>query len=292
MKDAALYYAVALGWRVFPVAHDGRTPLIKGGCHAASCDAQQVETWWRRWPRANIALACGPDSGVIALDVDRHGAGDGFCALTELTAEFGELPVTVESRTPNDGAHLLFVFPRGVSPQNRVGLKRYGSDGSRRVYVGLDVRSAGASICLPPSSKPAGSYRWAGSPADRALAPLPRWLLALMLSEPPPRPAVPVRAGATPEKLARYVCAAVDGECGEVARTAPGSGRNQRLFIAAARLGELIGANLLAQEAAEMALERAATECGLAKDDGLRAVRLTIASGIKRGVQNPREVAA
>jgi len=290
MREAAHDYAAGLGWRVFPVATDGRTPLIKGGCHAASADPEQIERWWRRWPRANIALACGSDCGVIALDVDRHGASDGFAALAELTAEFGELPATVESRTPNDGAHLLFVFPRGVSPHNRVGLKRYGSDGARRLYTGLDVRAAGASICLPPSTKPAGNYRWVRPPVDQELAPVPRWLLVLMLSEPPPRRVVPIHGGGTPEKLARYVCAAVDGECGALAATPRGAGRNQRLFIGAARLGELIGANVLPQDMAEAALERAATECGLVKDDGLRSVRATIASGITRGVRRPREV--
>lgn len=280
------------GWRVFPVGDDGRSPRIAKGCHGASADPAQVGQWWSRWPSANIALACGPESGVLALDIDAKGEVDGFGALAELVAEFGALPETVASSTPSGGAHLLFAFPRGVSPANRVGVKRYVADGSRRLYAGLDVRAAGASVCLPPSRKESGGYAWDREPGGCALAPVPRWLLGLMLSEPPPRPVRPVRITGAPERVVRYVCAAVDGECRELAAMPAGSGRNQRLFIGAAKLGELVGAGVLGQEDAEAALERAATENGLVGEDGLRAVRLTIASGMKRGISQPREIAA
>lgn len=291
MKRAVLDLLEA-GFAVFPVARDGRSPLVGGGCHAATRDPAQVEEWWERWPWANVAIACGPVSGCLALDIDRHGAVDGFTALSELCDEFGELPKTVKSLTPSGGAHLLFAHPDGPRPQNRVGIKRYGADGARRVYAGLDVRGAGASVCAPPSAKPSGAYAWERSPFSTALAPVPDWLLSLMLSEPPPRVARPLRVTSNSERATKYVLAAVNGECASLASTPAGTGRNQRLFIAAARLGELVGAGLLPQDAAEAALERAAHECQLVHDDGLRSVQMTIASGLKRGIANPREVAA
>lgn len=282
-----------LGWRVFPVADDGRSPLIEKGCHAASADRGQLESWWGRWPRANLSLACGPASGVLALDIDAKGTVDGFARLTELEGEFGPLPPTVTSRTPSGGAHYLFAYPIGHKPANRVGIKRYASNGDRTVYAGLDVRGDGGSICLPPSRKPSGAYAWERCPQFHDLAPLPGWLLDLMLSEPPPREPVKItRLSESPDRLVRYVCAAIEGECGELARMAPGSGRNQKLYIAAARLGSLVGAELLGEDVAEDALERAATDCGLVAEDGLRAVRLTIANGLKRGIADPRGVAA
>lgn len=291
MKTAALEFA-EVGWRVFPVAADGRSPLVPGGCHAASLDAAQVGRWWSERPGANIALACGPESGVLALDIDAKGDVDGFAELARLEKEFGPLPRTVRSATPSGGAHVLFAYPAGPDPRNRVGIKRYAADGSRTVYRGLDVRAAGASICLPPSRKPTGAYAWTLAPWATDLAPVPGWLLALMLSEPPARPpAKPLRVTST-DRLARYVCAAVDAECRAVATTPAGSGRNQRLFIAAAQLGGLVGANVLAQDAAESALERAGADCGLVRDDGMHAVRATIASGLKRGIAQPREIAA
>lgn len=291
MRAAAIAHAQA-GRPVFPVAADGRSPLIKTGCHGASSDPEMVASWWDRWPQANVALACGPASGVLALDVDTHGEVDGFAALASLEAEFGGLPPTVRSVTPSGGAHLLFAYPSGAQPRNRVGIKRYAADGTRRVYAGLDVRGAGASICLPPSRKPSGSYRWVAPPGSVDLAPVPAWLLGLMLSEPPPRPPAPPLKLGNADRAARYVCAAVDGECGELAAMAPGSGRNQRLFIAAAKLGELVGGGLLGRDQAEQALERAAEACGLLQEDGLGAVRASIRSGLERGVLNPREIAA
>lgn len=277
-------------WRLFPVAGDGRSPLIAGGCHSASVDPAMIARWQARG--CNLALACGPASGVLALDIDAKGEVDGFAALAELAAEFGPLPETVESRTPSGGAHLLFAYPTGPDPANRVGIKRYAADGSRRVYRGLDVRAEGGSICLPPSCKPSGAYEWRRSPAVAELAELPPWLLALMRSEPPARPPASPLQLLSVDRMARYVCAAVDGECGELAAMARGSGRNQRLYIASAKLGGLVGAKLLSQDQAEAALERAAAECGLMAEDGPGAVRATIASGLRRGVLQPREIAA
>lgn len=287
MIASALAYAER-GWLVFPVGLDGRAPLIEGGCHAAS-DAADVTAQWTRRPGANASLACGPASGVLALDVDRKGQVDGFAALDELQAEFSPLPETVRSRTPSGGLHLLFRHP-GVSPANRVGIKRYRSDGSRQVYRGLDVRAAGASICLPPSRRADGVYAWVASPETVALAPVPRWLLALMLSGPPARPPAPPLTLSSVDRAARYVSAAVDRECGSLAGMGPSTGRNLRLFQAAANLGELVGAGLLPQSMAEGALEDSAHVCGLVRDDGLGSVRASIASGMKRGLANPREL--
>lgn len=291
MKRAALAYACRFGWSVFPVAADGRSPLIKRGCHAASCEPEIIERWWMRHPAANVALACGPGSGVLALDIDRKGDIDGFAALAELEAEFEPLPATVASTTPSGGKHFLFACPdRPVS--NRVGLKRYHANGSRRLYQGLDVRAGGASICLPPSRKASGTYTWITPPGACELAAVPSWLLELMVSEPPPRPPRPAARLEGPERAARYVCAAIDGECGELAATPAGGGRNQRLFIAACRLGSLVGADVVREDLVEDALERAAADCGLARDDGLQSVRATIRSGLTRGVLHPREIAA
>lgn len=291
MLAAALDFS-AIGWRVFPVAADGRSPLVEGGCHAASADPGKVRRWWSAPRPANIALACGPESGVLALDIDRKGDIDGFAELRTLEREFAPLPSTVRSETPSGGAHLLFRHPDGPSPSNRVGIKRWSAEGARTIYRGLDVRAAGASICLPPSRKTAGGYAWSAAPWVADLADVPPWLLALMRSEPPAAPPRPILQARSTDRLARYVCAAVEGECQAVATTAAGNGRNQRLFIAAAQLGGLVGANVLAQDTAEGALERAAADCGLTQEDGLHAVRATIASGLKRGIAQPRELGA
>lgn len=99
----------------------------------------------------------------------------------------------------------------------------------------------------------------------------------------------PIRAGST-DRLANYVAAAIDGECRELAAMPPNTGRNLRLFKAAARLGEVVGARLVPQAMVEEALEAAADDCGLVCEDGRRAVLATIASGLARGIAKPREV--
>ena len=286
---AARAYAAKLGWHVFPVAVDCRSPLIEHGCHAASTDPLQIDAWWARRPAANVALACGAKSGVFALDIDRHGDTDGFLSLMALEDEFGALPLTWRSQTPGRGEHRFFRYPAGRELRNRQKLYIQRADGSKDYFPGIDVRSNGGSVCLPPSAKPTGPYTWIDHPLTTPLAEAPAWLTELIDPPLPPAKPMPIR-GRSRDRVARYVEVAVDGECDNLKGMKDGSGRNQQLFVAAANLGSLIGAALLPQQVAEAALERAAADCGLTRDDGVLSVRATIASGIRRGVQSPREL--
>jgi putative DNA primase/helicase len=297
LGKSARAYAEGLGFAVFPVGPDCRTPYkVKGayehGCHDATKDPDEIARRWGRHPLANIALACGPVSGVFALDIDAKGDVDGFASLARLEARFSPLPRTWRSLTPSGGEHRFFRQPDGRVLRNLVGLKLDDGNGGFERYPGLDIRSAGGSVALPPSAKPHGPYAWADAPSQIALADAPAWLLSV-IDPPAPqrRPSPPLRF-ASMDRAARYVAAAVDRECGAVAGMGAGTGRNHRLFQAAANLGELVGGNLLSQDAAEAALEQAAADCGLTKEDGPHAVRATIRSGINRGLRNPRELAA
>lgn len=275
LREEAVAYARELGWAVFPVGPDCRRPLVRGGCHAASADPREVAAMFER--PANIALACGARSGVLVLDVDVKGR-DGLTTLAELEEAHGWLPPTWESATPSGGRHLFFRAPQRAL-RNRVGFR-----------PGLDVRTDGGSVALPPSARADGAYGWRTQPGAVPLAEAPPWLLELI--DPPEPPAPPLRARprlGRDERTVRYVCAAIDGECGALAST-PGGGRNQRLFTASARLGELVGAGVLGEDHAQAALRRAAGDCGLVKDDGLRAVLATIRSGMVRGCKRPRAV--
>ena len=272
--------ALNLAWHglaVFPVARDCRAPLVKRGCHAAENAAKGVRALWRTNATANVAVACGAASGVFVLDIDVKGA-NGLRTLAELEAARGPLPPTWRTATPSGGCHLWFRQP-ARSLRNRVGFA-----------PGLDVRTDGGSVAVPPSRKPAGAYRWEVAPWDCELAEAPAWLLDLI--DPPPvahAPRPPIRGGSR-DRLASYIAAAIDGECREVARLAPNTGRNLRLFKAAARLGELVGAGLAPRDLVECALAGAAEDCGLICEDGRRAVFATISSGLARGLASPREV--
>jgi len=272
-RRVALKYINA-GLPVFPVAADCRVPMIDGGVHSATLNPDRVPRLFDR--RCNIALACGPRAGVFVVDVDTKGA-NGWEALAALEAEHGPLPPSWRVETPSAGAHLYFRQPEARTLRNRVGFR-----------PGLDVRTAGGSVALPPSKRAGIAYRWIAGPRDCPLADAPAWLLDVI--DPPD----PVRAPTKPlvidgtERAVRYVCRIIDEECGGLARMGVNSGRNARLYVVSARLGELVGGGLLSADGAQQALERAATENGLVKEDGMRAVRATIRSGLTKGQANPQ----
>jgi len=129
---AALSYA-ANGWAVFPVnavasgrcgcgatdcASPGKHPLTSHGVKQASSDAGTVEAWWRRWPKANVAIATGSVSGVIVIDVDPP---EGESSLNRLVGEGHALPETLTARTGSGGIHLYYRAPV-VSLGNAAGL--------------------------------------------------------------------------------------------------------------------------------------------------------------------------
>lgn len=264
------------GLAVFPVAGDGRSPLVKRGCHSATTDAEAVRAFWWVTESANLAVACGAVSGVFVLDVDRKHGVDGVATLKDLIADHGPLPKSWLSKTPGGGLHLWFAYAPGL--RNRVGFA-----------PGLDCRTDGGSVCAPPSVRRDGAYAWVRPPWACELLPAPDWLLTLIAPPPVPRPPMrPIRVDSL-DRTARYVAAALDGECDAVAHAGQG-GRNARLFQGAARLGELVGAGLCREDTAVDALTTAAHDCGLVHDDGPHAVAATIKSGMARGAVNPREV--
>ena len=69
--DAALWYARVLGISVFPVAENGKTPLVNWRTEATT-DPFLIEMTWLTWPEANIGLAMGGPDGWLAVDLDLH----------------------------------------------------------------------------------------------------------------------------------------------------------------------------------------------------------------------------
>ncbi|MEP6967564.1 MAG: bifunctional DNA primase/polymerase [Pseudomonadota bacterium] len=274
---AAAQALAARGLPVFPIAPDCRRPLTGHGYKDASKALAGVEALWRGNPLANVAVACGAVSGAFVLDVDVK-AADGLATLAGLETEHGPLPLSWRTRTPTGGLHLWFAQPFRQL-RNRVGF-----------LPGLDVRTDGGSVAVPPSQRADGAYRWEVAPWAKPVAEAPEWLLNLI--DPPPAPRAirrPIRARSL-DRLTNYLAAAIEGECHDLATMAPNSGRNLRLFKGSARLGELVGAGLVPQAIVEDALAAAADHCGLVREDGRRAVAATIASGLARGVAQPREV--
>lgn len=298
--QAALDYAAILDTAVFPTGPtckpgslprlgtvpDGENKMI--ACYDATKDPALIKAFWSRYPEANVSIATGAVSGAFVLDVDAKEGFDGNADLDRLQRMFEPLPRTWKSSTPSGGFHFWFRQPDRPMT-NRVHFRIPDGRGGE-MKSGLDVRTNGGAVAAPPSRKANGAYAWIDDPCETELADAPGWLVQLIDPPlPPTKPFEPVRV-ASLDRTARYVEAAVNSECGDLARMGPGSGRNLKLFMASANLGQLVGANLLRQATAESALWRAAGDCGLIREDGQLAVRATIASGMKKGLASPREV--
>jgi hypothetical protein len=271
----------AIGLAVFPVRPGRKEPALRDWQARATTSPTEALTLFGAHPSCNVGVVTGAPSGVFVLDVDRK-AVDGLTTLAELEERCSQLPATWHTETPSGGLHLWFAYPESRSVSNRAGCA-----------PGLDIRGAGGFVVAPPSIVGGRPYRWVSPPDREALSEAPQWLLDLAAPPAPPaRQCPPVRLpGGAGGRLARYVAAALLGEAERVQR-APLGERNQTLFKAAARLGELVGAGVLSHELAVRMLTGAASACGLTGDDGLHAVTATICSGLRRGSENPREVAA
>lgn len=144
--EYALKYA-ALGWQVLPILPRQKIPASPHGVLDATTDPQQIKEWFEGGPQLNVAVACGPESGVFVVDVDvtEDGSVNGYDSLSKLP---GLLPVTVFQHTPRGGCHAF--FQTNNPPANSIGLR-----------PGIDIRSTKTYVLLPPSIHPNGKeYIW------------------------------------------------------------------------------------------------------------------------------------
>lgn len=284
--DFALYYASELGWPVFPLAPGGKLPLIprahgrdeppcRGECgreghglHDAITDTATIEAWWRQHPNANIGLRTG-----VAFDVVDIDGPEGIDALNAVRAD---RPMTwgPESVTGGGGWHLLHV-PSGAG--NRAG-----------VIPHVDYRGVGGYIVAPPSVHPSGDrYFWApGAGPDEPLEPLPEWLRELVFPQ-----VTSLSVSTTPRestaRLEAYATRALEVELGRVA-LAPVGERNDQLNRSAFALGQLVAGGALPLDLVVHRLVDAAARAGLTGHE----VEATIASGLRSGARQPRQVPA
>lgn len=162
IPQAARGYA-ARGWSVIPMQPHGKRPIIAwrdAQQHAAS--AETIDSWFTRWPDANVGIVTGRVSGLVVVDVDAQHGGPASVAGVE--AARGPLPRTVEAQTGGGGRHLYYAHP-GTPVANRVAIR-----------PGIDLRGDGGCVVAPPSIHPNGRrYAWVAGcgPGEIALAALP-----------------------------------------------------------------------------------------------------------------------
>jgi len=279
--EAALFYA-RRGWPVLPVwwVANGKCgcgkadclgkhpigPLAPHGAKDATCDLETIKAWWWKSPKANVAIATGPISDLLVLDIDpRHGGRPG--ALPE------PMPSTPTVRTGGGGWHFYLQWPDGAMrlPKSLPGCP------------GVDLKGADGYVLAPPSAHVSGGcYAWEVPPEQVIPAPCPDWLLKAIAkaqnpSTPPPRATHGGILG-TP-----YGRAALRREILFLAQ-APVGERNNSLNLSAYRLGKLIAAGHLPESVVAGLLETVALNRGL----HWREVAATLRSGLQAGMREGR----
>lgn len=135
MLMEALGYAKQ-GYKVFPCLPKSKAPATPDGFKSATTDPQTIENWWRAWPTANVAIACGEASNLTVIDVDGE---EGWASLKELGYDKSQATVL----TPTGGGHLYFNYTPSI--RNKVKFK-----------PGLDIRTEGGYVLASPSIHPEG----------------------------------------------------------------------------------------------------------------------------------------
>jgi hypothetical protein len=264
MKDLSLATLSGKLLPCFPCGIDKR-PMTPRGYKDASSDAEMIASLWRHYPGSLVGVRTGEYSDLAVIDVDpRHGGG---AWLAEQ-----KLPETRIHATRSGGLHFLF--------HHRQGLKC--SVG--RIAPGVDVRAEGGYfiwwaaagfgvLCdAPPADWPFPNLMLPPSGAFQPSAD-PR-----LQGEHAPFRVKPQRTRDLRKRTAAIL---------RIVEMAPRSTRNDRLFWAACRFGEIIAEGLLSPPVAELVLTSAAHFNGLVRDDGLAQIRATIASGLATGLAQP-----
>jgi hypothetical protein len=260
---------------LIPRAHKPDEAPCRGECgraghglYDATTEPALLSEWWSQWPEANVGLRTGVVFDVLDID-----GPEGLEALNTYRAE---RPTTwgPEAITGGGGWHLLHL-PSGAG--NRAG-----------VLAHVDYRGGGGYIVAPPSIHPSGvRYRWAPQAGpDEPLEALPEWLAELVLPSRPrsPLPGSAVRVRKLPSAYGRR---ALEAELGRVAMAGEGT-RNDQLNRSAFALGQLVGCGVLDAELVVTSLIEAAARAGLVGHE----VEATIASGLRNGLRQPRQMPA
>ncbi len=182
LHQAAMQYA-GQGWRVLPCREKGKIPVCKHGVKDATIDLMQIDKGWSKNPNYNVAVACGPESGVYVVDVDVN-TEEGINGFESL-GEFPSLPKTVAQDTPRRGAH--FFFKTDNPPAGRISFR-----------PGIDIRSIGTYCLVSPSIGENGKqYTWRKgcAPGEIELAEYPDFL------RPVPKPATTPTPSAAPSQV-------------------------------------------------------------------------------------------
>ncbi len=173
---------------MFPLVPGSKLPMTEKGVLDATTDVRQIKAWWAGTPEANIGGACGFVFDV--LDIDEGG---------EDTLQ-GHDPIgpTPEVSTPAGGTH-LFLEPCLFPLKNAV-----------KFAPGLDFRTKGGYVVLPPSENATGKWKWKIR-LDEPMTEIPGWITKTIKKTDEEKqltavPAAVVSEGGRNDTLFRHSC--------------------------------------------------------------------------------------
>jgi hypothetical protein len=194
LLKAALRYA-RMGLPVFPLHSPfqngcscgdsectdvAKHPRTAHGLKDATTDKKLIREWWKKWPKANIGIRTGAESGLVVLDVDPDHGGARSLQRLEMMAHIG-LPICPTVLTGGGGQHRYLSHP-GAPIKNKTG-----------IAPGLDIRGDGGYVVAPPSRHESGKrYEWSQHSrlGEIELPRLPKWLQELINEQVPKRSTV------------------------------------------------------------------------------------------------------
>lgn len=145
MMDHALQY-LKQGFSVVPaIMGEKRTYIAWGEFQKRLPTEAEVNQWWTKWPKANIAIVTGLVSGLAVIDID---SPEGKKELNDLIPDSCFFPI---ADSPSGGEHWYFKC-LDSDLQTKAGLEG---------FTKVDIRANGGIIMAPPSIKGDGrAYRW------------------------------------------------------------------------------------------------------------------------------------
>ena len=167
MLDAAIKYGELYGFHTFPIR--GKVPAMAGWQALASIQQEKLVPLFEQHSHTGLAVKTGRDSNITVIDIDRHGTVDGYERWRELEEMYDEVEAPTVL-TGGGGYHLYFRYCPEL-------------DGIKKLDDGIDIRSEGNLLVLPPSIHPdtGKKYEWQldAHINDMELPTVPDWIVAL-----------------------------------------------------------------------------------------------------------------
>lgn len=139
LLTAALAYE-SYGFSVIPCRPGSKIPAIDWKQYQEKrASREQIEAWWKQEPNYNVAVVTGEISGISVVDVDGEKGEESLRTLST------PLPETRTHKTPH-GRHHIYLYQSQLHT-------------GANFLPGIDVRSDGGIVIMPPSKAEGLEYK-------------------------------------------------------------------------------------------------------------------------------------